>query len=516
MKKIFLLLLSVATFEANAQFVEARTDSFKTRVPLRLMNIGEGAGKVLTSDAQGRATWQTPAGGSGLWTVAGLGGNEIQNTNAGGFWSSYGTIVPITANNTTNPPTAPVAGSGTRMMWIPSRSAFRAGTVNGNAWDAANVGLHSFATGYNSWASGVGNVAIGTGAISDGTSNTIAIGEGSHASGYRNMAFGIGAISDGTSNTVAIGESAHASGEGGIAMGQFSLADGSVRSIAIGVNTRASANYSTAIGTGTIANAYYSLALGYYNLPISSNATSWVSTDPLLYIGNGQSEASQSNAMVIQKNGVVNIGVTPTSSTTYKLKLGGSMSATGTVQASNLRSTGLSGIGERHVCTDASGNLIECTNNSANLLYYNVSALGFHPVLSASTPLTAFVRNVERALISFANGTKSGDAHAFAPVELPDGALMSKMIMNYKQNSGGEMKLTFYSVEKQTDAVGSIEVIILSDDTSPGTIREATADFDKETKIDNSKYYYYLKLECESNWQGTDMALRGVIFAYSK
>lgn len=485
MKKILLLLLSIGAVHAQAQFIEARTDSFKTRVPIRLMNIGEGAGKVLTSDAQGRASWQTPAGGSGLWSVNGLGGNEIQNTNAGGFWSSYSTLVPITADNTSNPPTAPVAGAGTRMMWIPSRSAFRCGSTNGDAWNASNIGLHSFATGYNSQATGLGNIAMGIGAVSDGTSNTVAIGENSRASGDGSMAFGLGAIADGSVRTIAFGENTHAYGTNGIAF-----------------------------GTGTIANAYYSLALGYYNLPVgTANATSWVSTDPLLYIGNGQSSLSQSNAVVIQKNGVVNIGVSPTNSTTFKLKLGGSMSATGTVQASTLRSTNLAGTGERPVCTDESGNLITCTG-SPQLSYYNVSALGFHPVLSSTTASSAFVRIVEKSLISFANDTKSAHAHAFAPVELPNGAVMDKMAMHFMQNSGGTMTLTFYSLEKQTNAVGTAEASVAS--VSGSGIQEKTVSFEKNLIIDNSKYYYFLKLEADATWQGSDMALRGVIFSYSK
>jgi hypothetical protein len=485
MKKTFLLLLLLASFQTKAQFIEASLDSFKTRLPIRLMNIGEGAGKVLTSDALGRATWQTPPGGSGLWSVNGAGGNEIQNTNAGGFWSSYSTIVPITADNTSNPPTAPMAGAGTRMMWIPSRSAFRCGTTNGNAWDASNIGLHSFATGYNSRATGTGNVAIGTGAISDGTSNTIAIGENARASENGSMAFGSGAIADGSVRTIAFGENAHAYGTN-----------------------------SVAFGTGTIANAYYSVALGYYNLPIgTANATSWISTDPLLYIGNGQSSLSQSNAMVIQKNGVVNIGVTPTNSTTYRLKLGGSMSATGTVQAAAIRSTNLAGLGERQVCTDESGNLIEC-QNAGQLSYYNVSALGFHPVLSTTTPASVFIRIVEKALISFANNTKNGDAHAFAPVELPHGARMGKMTMHFMQNTGGTMTLIFYSVGKQTNATGTIEASITS--VAGSGIQEKEIDFKKELVIDNSQYYYYLKLEAGANWQGTDMALRGVVFSYTK
>ncbi|WP_337044905.1 hypothetical protein [Emticicia sp. 17c] len=452
MKKIILLLSVIISLPVKAQFLEATSDSFKTKVPIRFINIGEGAGKVLTSDASGVATWQSIAS---LWSVSGSGGNEIRNTNAGGFWSSNTNIVPITADNTSNPPTAPATGAGTRLMWIPSRSAFRCGTINADAWDASNIGLHSFATGYNSRATGTGNVAIGVNAISDGTSNTIAIGEGTQASGTN----------------------------------------------------------STAIGAGVRANAYYSIAMGYYNSPVlTANATSWVSTDPLLYIGNGQDASHLSNAMVIQKNGVVSIGVIPNNSTTYRLRVGGSISASETIFANSFRASELSGDGVRQVCTDANGKLIACAASS--VAYYNVSALGFHPYLSASTPSSAFFRNVDKALISFANNTKSENAYAFAPVELPDGVTVRKITMNYLQNTGGLMKLNFCRAEKLTDAASTIVTTINS--IPAGGMQETSVDLDKDFVIDNSKYYYYLKLEAGSNWQGTDMALRGVIFLYGK
>ncbi|WP_304232568.1 hypothetical protein [Jiulongibacter sediminis] len=93
---------------------------------------------------------------SSLWHLNGLAGNEIKNTNTGGFWFANPTGLTTSANNNSNPPTAPMNGDGTRLMWIPSRSAFRVGTIsNGsNSWDADSVGLFSFATGYNTKAKG--------------------------------------------------------------------------------------------------------------------------------------------------------------------------------------------------------------------------------------------------------------------------------------------------------------------------------------------------------------------------
>ncbi len=47
---------------------------------VQLQNIGEGAGRVLTSDASGNANWQSLPTGSNAWTVA---GNNIYNNNSG-------------------------------------------------------------------------------------------------------------------------------------------------------------------------------------------------------------------------------------------------------------------------------------------------------------------------------------------------------------------------------------------------------------------------------------------------
>lgn len=139
-------------------------------------------------------TWvNLSAGGSSYWQLAGAGGNEIQNTNTGGFWSANPTGLTDESNNTTNPPSAPISGAGTRLMWIPSRSAFRVGTVEGwpwsGYWDAANIGLFSFATGYNIRASGRASTAMGSSTTASGFAST-AIGHGTTASGFASTAMG--------------------------------------------------------------------------------------------------------------------------------------------------------------------------------------------------------------------------------------------------------------------------------------------------------------------------------------
>ncbi len=49
----------------------------------------------------------------------------------------------------------------TTMMWIPSKSAFRAGVINGSQWDIGNIGQYSFATSLNSNAVGIASTVLG-------------------------------------------------------------------------------------------------------------------------------------------------------------------------------------------------------------------------------------------------------------------------------------------------------------------------------------------------------------------
>ncbi len=173
------------------------------------------------------------AGGSIYWQLAGAGGNEIQNTNTGGFWSANPTGLSYFADNTTNPPTAPVSGVGTRLMWIPSRSAFRVGTVFvSNYWDAANIGLFSFATGLDTRASGYSTTAMGKQTTASGYSST-AMGRNTTANGDDATAMGIFTTASGHGST-AMGVSTTASGDNTTAMGYKVNTNGKDGSFAIG------------------------------------------------------------------------------------------------------------------------------------------------------------------------------------------------------------------------------------------------------------------------------------------
>ncbi|WP_164490186.1 tail fiber domain-containing protein [Runella sp. SP2] len=189
------------------------------------------------------------ASSTSYWEQSGAAGNEIRNTNSGGFWSANSTAV-----TTSNPATAPVSGAGTRLMWIPSRSAFRVGTVDGTQWNTSNIGLFSTAIGSNT-------TAIG--------SYATAIGNNTTASGYASTAMGFSAVANGSS------------------------------SVAMGFEARADGNVSTAMGGGTVATGDNSTAMGFANVD-----------DPngLLMLGNGVNSVQRKTVLVVRRDNSMGLG----------------------------------------------------------------------------------------------------------------------------------------------------------------------------------------------------------------
>ncbi|MBN1826711.1 MAG: hypothetical protein JW958_10620 [Candidatus Eisenbacteria bacterium] len=113
--------------------------------------------------------------------------------------------------------TLAASGGGTRLLFYPRKAAFRAGYVDGNAWDDGNIGAYSIALGQNARATGQASVALGEGAA-DGTAS-FAAGSGVTAAG----AF-----------SAALGRTGAALGTGGMAIGSFLRAGPSAGAMAIG------------------------------------------------------------------------------------------------------------------------------------------------------------------------------------------------------------------------------------------------------------------------------------------
>ncbi len=265
---------------------------------IKIVDGTQGVGKVLTSDANGKASWQTAAGGGGA--------SELQK---------------ITENGNT----------GWRIL---GRDTVHYGNIGNNAMDfsfsngsqgslAGARGAFSFAGGRNTTASGSNSTAMGDATTASG-SNSTAMGNSSIAGGQSSIAMGTSAVATAYSS-IAMGNGSTASGDASTAMGDVTTASGIAStamgfhttasgdaSTAMGWNTRASGTQSTAMGTGTKAKSYGELAVGSFNdtlLSVNSNSNTWVGDQNRVFtVGTGVSSTSRKTAFVIQQNGRIGIG----------------------------------------------------------------------------------------------------------------------------------------------------------------------------------------------------------------
>ncbi|PQA59667.1 tail fiber domain-containing protein [Siphonobacter curvatus] len=79
---------------------------------------------------------------------------------------------------------ADVISAGEKLLWFADKAAFRVGSIDGNQWDNAQVGIRSFGIGYNALASKANTFAIGFRVTASG-SNSTAIGNNVSTNSYQ-------------------------------------------------------------------------------------------------------------------------------------------------------------------------------------------------------------------------------------------------------------------------------------------------------------------------------------------
>ena len=281
MRKIgLLLLISLSAWSQSTEITPGSVLPQMTTVQrTSFLNPPEGM-MVFDSDSKSywfrqNAAWVELANGPNFWKQEGLGGNEIKTNNEGGFWSEN----PVGLDDSSTPvATVPKAGNGTRLMWIPAMSAFRAGSVslNSGRWDASNIGLFSFAAGANTLAKGKYSAAFGelSGSLGRGSfsvgDRSVAYTDGGFAGGKSSLAVGPYSIAYGYKTrsgekAVAMGDSSMAFGVGSFAAGKHNLVEGDY-SAAIGLNNKAPGYNSFAVGEKSEANGSNSIALGQFSI----------------------------------------------------------------------------------------------------------------------------------------------------------------------------------------------------------------------------------------------------------
>lgn len=262
---------------------------------IRMVDGNQGAGKILTSDANGTATWQTPAAASSGtldqaydFGGAGSGRTIIADTGAVTIAGNDGLVsTGISGSGAIAP-----SGAGTRMVWNPRKAAFRAGQIGSGLtmWDDINIGERSTAFGGNTTASGNASIAFGAGTTASGLIST-AFGNSTWASSTFSTAFGGYTVASGTTST---------------AFGSFTTANG-ISSTAFGVQNYAASHGETVLGLG--ATNYTTSVNG------STQFRATNSTDRLFVIGNAidingndaVDLTERSDAIVILKNGLTRL-----------------------------------------------------------------------------------------------------------------------------------------------------------------------------------------------------------------
>ncbi|MBP7346387.1 MAG: tail fiber domain-containing protein [Sediminibacterium sp.] len=251
---------------------------------IKIVDGTQGAGKVLTSDANGKASWQmATSSGTSFFKVSSTYPNHIIYTDP----ANYGKNFIVNADSVNN------NGIESKMMFVPSKRAFRAGLlINSKNWDLDSLGDASFASGQNTKAIGINSLAMGQATVASALNST-ALGTGSLASAFSSTALGIGTKASGDYST-AMGNQTKASGSSSSAMGSFTTASGSS---------------SSAMGDDTKAKSYAELAIGRFNDTLTTvNSTSFANDSNRVFtVGNGTGFSTRKTAFVIQQDG--NVGI---------------------------------------------------------------------------------------------------------------------------------------------------------------------------------------------------------------
>ncbi len=169
----------------------------------------------------------------------------------------------------------------------------------------AGNGAESFTAGYRATSNGLGSIAIGSEVTAE-ENYAVALGSNGTAGGVNSISIGNNTSAN-ASSSAAIGWGAESGGFGAVSLGYNSFANGDYSLCAGPVSFAQGAN-SVALGTRLTAASFNEIVVGQYNESLTPlSATTWNAADPHFIIGNGTSEGSRSNSMVVYKNGNVEI-----------------------------------------------------------------------------------------------------------------------------------------------------------------------------------------------------------------
>lgn len=190
-----------------------------------------------------------------------------------------------------------ITSPGRRMLWYPSKAAFRAEYSGGTpGFNVNDIGDYSFASGKDNRVTGERGVAFGG-------LNTVT-GIGSIAMGQANNITGVQSTTFGSSNVIAsnwsfaTGSGNDVSGDNSFAGGLSSSATGE-RSFAYGLYTISRGAQTVALGLQTIT----SYTNGSFVCGANNDTNNATGSTRIFELGNGASNLSRSNAITVLMNG---------------------------------------------------------------------------------------------------------------------------------------------------------------------------------------------------------------------
>ncbi|MEO1803939.1 MAG: tail fiber domain-containing protein [Bacteroidota bacterium] len=230
----------------------------------RLEDGNQQAGYVLTSNANGGASWQA-AGKGGIWDQTAPNG-VTYTLNAGHVVDGVHSLVAGNDNEVDADYTF-VAGRSNRVF--ASQSA-----VLGGGHFVSSAAISSYVFGTTDTATGGVSFVFGQDNRTD-ASFSLAVGDGNK------------------------------------------LTSGATWSSAIGQNNSVSNAYAFALGSNLVTPAVNETVLGAYNELYTPASNGWNANDRLFSIGNGQSLATRSNALTLLKNGNLGLGTSKPDTTLH-------------------------------------------------------------------------------------------------------------------------------------------------------------------------------------------------------
>jgi len=232
----------------------------------------------------------------------------------------------------------------------------------------------------------LGNNAVALGFRTRAESFAIAGGFDTTASGLGSIAFGNESIASGLS-AIAIGSSATAEGEGAISLGLQTFASGE-RSMAMGNVSSATGNQSITLGSNVNARSFAEIALGNYNSTAGytpASTTNFNANDRLLVIGNGTASNTRSNALILYKNGALQVGEESEASGDQSFASGRFTEASGTT-------------------TTAMGNFSQALGDRSTALGFETQASGIQAIAIGTSSVASGEGAIALATLSNASG----------------------------------------------------------------------------------------------------------------